>query len=59
MIFGLTFIYKIVKRTPWRDPSTADLITGRKLLAEDQIEELEKYYKMTGWQRFKTYIQLW
>ncbi|KAF2015672.1 hypothetical protein BU24DRAFT_369562 [Aaosphaeria arxii CBS 175.79] len=59
IIFGFTLIYKIGMRTKWRSPSTADLTTGRRNLSEEEILELESYYKLSSWQRFKTYVQLW
>ncbi|RAQ66665.1 hypothetical protein COH20_007242 [Aspergillus flavus] len=32
VITGCTLVYKVIFRTPWRDPKTADCITGRRTL---------------------------
>ena len=59
LIFGMTGIYKLAFRTKFRNPGTANLVTGRRRLSEEEIDELEKYYGMPAFQRFKTYVQLW
>ena len=59
LIFGLTLLYKICMRTQWRAASTADLVTGRRRLSEEELVDLENYYRLSQWQRFKTYVQLW
>jgi yeast amino acid transporter len=46
-------------RTPWRDPKTADCITGRRTLGVEEITQLDEYYKMPAWRRGFTYVQLW
>ncbi|KAM0428953.1 hypothetical protein ACHAPT_006756 [Fusarium lateritium] len=59
VIFGFTLGYKLIYRTPWRDPATADCQTGRRPLSVEEINQLDEYYKMSKWRRFLTYVQLW
>lgn len=59
IICSFTLAYKIIMRTPWRDPKTADLVTGRRTLNEAEISQLDAYYSMPRWRRFGTYVQLW
>lgn len=46
-------------RTQWRDPKTADLVTGRRTLSVEEITQLDNYYKMPKSRRLLTYVQLW
>ncbi|KAF5715793.1 amino acid transport GAP1 [Fusarium mundagurra] len=59
VIFGFTAGYKVIFRTPWRDPATADCLTGRRHLSVDEIKQLDEYYAKPKWRRFLTYVQLW
>ena len=59
IIVSFTLAYKLIFRTPWRDPRTADLKTGRRTLDFEEIEQLDKYYKQPNYRRFLTYVQLW
>ncbi|KAJ5129995.1 uncharacterized protein N7515_006034 [Penicillium bovifimosum] len=59
IIAGFTIGYKIIHRTPLRDPKTADLKTGRRPLSVHEINMLDTYYKQPAWRRFFTYVQLW
>lgn len=59
IIFGFTLAYKLIFRTPWRDPRTADCTTGRRTLDTEEIIMLDEYYKLPMWKRFLTYVQLW
>ncbi|KAJ5330169.1 hypothetical protein N7452_010559 [Penicillium brevicompactum] len=59
IIFSFTFGYKVIYRTPWRDPKTADCTTGRRPLAAEEIAMLDHYYRQPSWRRFLTYVQLW
>lgn len=59
IIVVFTLGYKIIYRTQWRDPKTADLVTGRRMLSVEEITELDDYYKMPKLRRFLTYVQLW
>ncbi|CAF9911335.1 MAG: hypothetical protein HETSPECPRED_000303 [Heterodermia speciosa] len=59
LIFTLTIGYKLVFKTPWRDPETADCLTGRRKLTPEDIRQLDKYYAQPGWRRFLTYVKLW
>jgi len=59
LIAGFTLGYKLIFRTPWRDPKIADLKTGRRHLGIDEINQLDEYYKLSKWRRFFTYVQLW
>lgn len=59
LIGSLTAAYKIIFRTPWRNPETADLLTGRRKLTTEDIQELDAYYRQPGWRRFLAYVKLW
>ena len=60
LILGTTMMYKvIILRTPWRDPATADLITGRRKLSTDKIRQLDTYYGRPAWRRLGFYLRLW
>ena len=59
IIFGFTLGYKVIYRTPWRDPKTADCRTGRRPLSVEEIAMLDDYYRQPAWRRFLTYVQLW
>ncbi|KAK1532036.1 uncharacterized protein CCOS01_04019 [Colletotrichum costaricense] len=59
LILGATLGYKIIYRTPWRDPNTADCITGRRELSTEEIKQLDEYYKQPKIRRFFSYVQLW
>ncbi|KAF9893669.1 hypothetical protein FE257_009837 [Aspergillus nanangensis] len=54
-----TAAYKIIFRTKWRDPATADLVTGRRELTAEEIQELDQYYGRPFWRRLGTYVRLW
>ena len=59
VIVGFTIGYKLILRTPWRDPNIADCKTGRRALSVEEINQLDEYYRMSKWRRFLTYVQLW
>ncbi|CAP85993.1 Pc20g06640 [Penicillium rubens Wisconsin 54-1255] len=59
IIVVFTVGYKIIFKTPWRDPKTADCRTGRRTLGSEEISLLDSYYKQPAWRRFLTYVQLW
>lgn len=59
LIGSFTIAYKIIYRTPWRDPRTADCTTGRRTLSADEIAVLDNYYRQPAWRRFLTYVQIW
>ena len=54
-----TIGFKLIMRTKWVDPATADLKTGRRTLDTEEIKQLDDYYQMPKWRRFLTYVQLW
>ncbi|KAI8213063.1 hypothetical protein K4K52_006380 [Colletotrichum sp. SAR 10_76] len=54
VIVVFTIGYKVIYRTPWRDPNTADCVTGRRNLSVEEINQLDDYYKMSRWRRFLT-----
>lgn len=54
-----TLAFKIIFRTPWRDPATADLVTGHRQLTNKEIQELRAYYERPAWRRLGTYLRLW
>lgn len=59
IIVVFTAAYKIFRRTPWRDPKSADLPTGRRRMSPEELLQLDHYYGMSSWRRFLTYIKLW
>ncbi|CAH0025814.1 unnamed protein product [Clonostachys rhizophaga] len=59
IIVFFTIGYKLIFRTPWRDPATADLVTGRRTLGAEEIKQLDDYYRQPPFRRFLTYVQLW
>lgn len=60
LVIGVsTLAYKVILRTKWQDPATADLVTGRRELTVEEIQELDEYYSRSIWRRFETYVQLW
>lgn len=59
LIIVATVLYKIVFRTEWRDPNTADLGTGRAVLTAEDIRRLDVYYGMPRWRRVGTYLRMW
>ncbi|KAE8343871.1 hypothetical protein BDV24DRAFT_149438 [Aspergillus arachidicola] len=59
VIAGCTLAYRVIFRTPWSDPKTADCITGRRTLGAEEIMVLDRYYEQPRWRRFLTYVQLW
>ncbi|KAK7224896.1 hypothetical protein V2G26_012899 [Clonostachys chloroleuca] len=59
VIVFFTIGYKVIFRTPWRDPATADLVTGRRTLGAEEIQQLDNYYRQPPFRRFLTYVQLW
>ncbi|KAF4470864.1 amino acid transport GAP1 [Fusarium albosuccineum] len=59
IIVVFTVAYKLILRTPWRNPATADLKTGRRHLSTEELNELDAYYAMSKFRRFGTYVQLW
>lgn len=52
-------MYKIVFRTEWRNPATADLDTGRAVLTAEEIRRLDMYYEMPRWRRVGGYFRVW
>ncbi|KAL4799770.1 amino acid permease/ SLC12A domain-containing protein [Aspergillus venezuelensis] len=54
-----TVLYKFILRTPWRNPATADLVTGRRLVSTEEILLLDKHYSRPIWRRVGTYMKLW
>ena len=59
VIVGFTIGYKLILRTPWRDPKFADCKVGRRTLNVEEVNQLDDYYRMSKWRRFLTYVQLW
>ena len=59
VVVVFTVAYKFIMRTPWRDLRSADLLSGRRSLSFEELEQLDKYYKQPKWRRFLTYVQLW
>ncbi|KAL5343419.1 amino acid permease/ SLC12A domain-containing protein [Aspergillus crustosus] len=60
LVIGVpTLLYKVVLRTSWRNPATADLVTGRRQLSEEEICLMDKHYARPLWRRIGTYVKLW
>ncbi|KAI0153865.1 amino acid permease/ SLC12A domain-containing protein [Pestalotiopsis sp. NC0098] len=59
LILAFTAGYKVIFRTPFRNPKTADCVTGRRTLGAEEIAQLDDYYRMPAWRRGLTYVQLW
>ncbi|PYH45987.1 proline-specific permease [Aspergillus saccharolyticus JOP 1030-1] len=59
LILVCTIAYKIMRRTPWRDPVTADLVTGRRELSSEELRLLDAYYARPLWRRMGTYLRVW
>lgn len=51
--------YKIIFRTKIRDPKTVDLMSDRRPLTDDDIAELDAYYKQPMYRRFGSYFTIW
>ncbi|KAJ0362661.1 hypothetical protein COL154_006106 [Colletotrichum chrysophilum] len=58
MIVGATIGYKLVRRSRWVDPAEADLVTGRHILRDEEIQFLNEYYSRPLWRRVMTYLSL-
>ncbi|KAF5013786.1 hypothetical protein FDECE_204 [Fusarium decemcellulare] len=58
LIVSTTLGYKLIMRTKWVDPATADLVTGRSHLTVEQIQFLDEYYSRPLWRRLLTYVSL-
>ncbi|KAL3477798.1 amino acid permease/ SLC12A domain-containing protein [Aspergillus californicus] len=52
-------IYKVVLKTKWRNPATADMVTGRRELSAEEITLMDKHYSRPLWRRIGTYMRLW
>ncbi|KAL4893027.1 proline-specific permease [Aspergillus ambiguus] len=59
VIVSLTVGYKLIFRTSSRQLRKADHVTGRHIITPDEISELERYYSMSRWRRFLSYVQVW
>ena len=59
IIVFCSLAYKLIFRTKWVNPGTADCVTGRRTLSVEEIKELDEYYRLPGWRRFGTYVELW
>lgn len=59
LIIVSMILYKIILRTPWRDPAMADLVTGHRILTAHEIQELDAYYQRPTWRRVGTYLRMW
>lgn len=61
VIVVFTLAYKIILLTKWQDPMTmtADLVTGRRELTAEEIQQLDAYFSRPMWRRLGEYIRLW
>ncbi|KAL6364822.1 hypothetical protein LRP88_00795 [Fusarium phalaenopsidis] len=48
IIVVFTIVFKLVKRSPWRDPQSVDLITGRRRLTVEDMAQLDHYYSLSA-----------
>ncbi|KAL4920960.1 amino acid permease/ SLC12A domain-containing protein [Aspergillus aurantiobrunneus] len=54
-----TALYKVILQTKWRDPSTADLVSGRRQLSPEEITLLDEHYSWPLWRRAGAYVKIW
>ncbi|KAL4808841.1 amino acid permease/ SLC12A domain-containing protein [Aspergillus unguis] len=59
IIVVFTALYKVLLKTHWRDPKTADLIRGRRQLSTEEMALMQKHYARPLWRRIGTYVKLW
>ena len=59
LIVSSTLAYKIIMRTKWQSCSTANLVTGRHIISDAELELLNEYYSRPAWRRALTYVSLW
>ncbi|CAI6082723.1 unnamed protein product [Clonostachys chloroleuca] len=51
LIIVFSLAYKVIRRTNWVDPATADLTTGRNVLRVKEINYLDGYTRLPAWRR--------
>lgn len=51
--------YKVIFRTKIRDVKTVDLMSDRRPLSDDDIAELDAYYRQGIYRRFASYFTIW
>jgi len=57
-VFVTAFIgYKLWFRTKIQDPKTADLISGRRPITDEEYKFLDAYYAQPLWMRFVSYVR--
>jgi amino acid transporter len=59
LIIVSMILYKIILRTPWRDPVMADLVIGHRILTAHEIQKLDAYYQRPTWRRVGIYLRMW
>jgi amino acid transporter len=59
VIILFTVGYKVILRTKWQSADTADLVTGRHIIDDDELAMLDAYYRRPLWRRVATYLSLW
>ncbi|KAF4459808.1 Amino acid polyamine transporter I [Fusarium albosuccineum] len=59
IICTFTVAYKLIYKTPWRDPATADLVTRRRPLTVEELEHLDRHFEKPLWRRIGTYAKVW
>ncbi|KIW55159.1 hypothetical protein PV05_07463 [Exophiala xenobiotica] len=59
VIILFTAGYKVILRTKWQSADTADLVTGRHIINDDELAMLDAYYRRPLWRRIATYLSLW
>lgn len=59
LIIVATIGFKLIFRTPWHDPATADLVTGHRELTIEEIAHLDAYHNLPLWRRIGTYVRMW
>lgn len=59
LIVGSGIIYKIVFRTKIRPLESVDLVSGRGVISQEEIQELDDFKSSPWWKKVYSYVQLW
>ncbi|KEF57301.1 uncharacterized protein A1O9_05218 [Exophiala aquamarina CBS 119918] len=59
IVIVFTIAHKLIYRSRFRQPATADLTTGRRTLRGEEISMLQQYYDRPAWVRAMAYFKFW
>lgn len=59
LIIGSGIAYKLVFRTKIRPLESVDLVTGRRPLSLQEIQELDEYERLPWWRKMYAFVRLW